>query len=466
MRLTTRLLFALLLALALPVHAQDDETWHFASLPPDFGLVAYTTSGEVVTLIEAGVLPEAGGWRLDERTALAALEVDGASGIYLLSPDGAQPVEIAGIDLPADFVFDPPVLLAKTGGYAAFVDTPMMMGSAPLLLDIEAGTLTFLATLTVMQMRFDAEGAVLRYFAGEERESDEWALVERDLATGDETVIFENDGTTPFGLLLSASATDDGEHWLVFLSEQSEFLQMQINADGTTTEYAIDTVDASVVRGFFGDVMVATSRTCEAGCAVELRSLNDEPLLSFDAPTTVGFSPMARPTETSLLALLDSEWYLLSVDEPPLRLGAFEPGTVLSSLPNMLSPDGRYLIVPSGGTGQVRVWDTVTREVVVNHTVQFGVSPQFYDGYFLLQDANQEASLYFNEMVGVVELPSERGEIYFEALPDGVLFSLRREELAGDDELGIYVYDIASGDERLLVEGAFPMGLGTRAAAP
>ncbi len=467
------LLTLLLLALPAPLAAQQPPPawWYFAEVGEQ--LVAYTPDGASAEVLLASGLQEGGsGWRLGPASALAVLTVDGAAGLYHLTPQAARPLAFLppeGQERPALSGPGDAQVLARSGPHLVLAG-PWRLPSAPAyLVDLDAGTVEPLSgqvgTLQALGAWavFSADGALLRYLARTGPDADRWTLIERTLATGQEQTRYTLEDALP---LVSPDA--HGERWLYRTPDSARRVTDRlIFADGSVQTLAEDIPAAEAPQRFlFQDSLVTYRTPCAEDCRLSLAPLDGGDPAHFPLPALEGpLQILHRLGQARLLAQTQDGPWLLEAGAEPVRLGFWSPlAGVVAVL--AVSPDGRYVLAAADSPEQAaayRVWDAQARQVVVQvHTGAEAAAflDIVYDvgGFLLTRHPVGETTLYRYADGAAIPLPGGESRQFFAVPPDGVALLAQLRESAAL-ERGIYRFDPLADAVQPLLAGGRPLPL-------
>lgn len=462
------------LALPAPLAAQQPPPawWYFAQAGEQ--LVACTPDGaSVEVLLASGLQGDGAGWRLGPASALAVLTVDGATGLYHLTPQAARPLaflpaagqERLALSGPGDAQ-----VLARSGSYLVLAG-PWRLPSAPAyLVNLDAGTVEPLSgQVGTMQALgawavFSADGALLRYLARTGPDADRWTLIERTLATGQEQTRYTLEDALP---LVSPDAY--GERWLYRAHDSARRVtDLLIFADGSVQTLAGDIPAAEAPqRLLFQDSLVTYRTPCAQDCRLSLAPLDGGDPVHFPLPALEGpLQILHRLGPARLLAQTQDGPWLLEAGAEPVRLGFWAPlAGVVAAL--AVSPDGRYVLAaadsPEDNPAAYRVWDAQARQVVVQ--VQTGAEAAaflniVYDvgGFLLTRHPVGETTLYRYADGAALPLPGGENRQFFAVPPDGAVLLAQLRESAALAR-GIYRFDPLADAVQPLLAGGRPLPL-------
>lgn len=461
-----KLVFMLLVALlpALPTAAQQPaslETWYFGWDNESGQLVAYTPTGTVNPLLTIDLDVQPQGWRLAPDRALALLAVGGIPNLYILTPQGAQPMTAAD-DAAAFLTFslrvaarqDPYlVLMAETGAFGV-----------GLLVDQTVNTLSLLSGevyTTLDNWRFSADGALLRYLSRESRDSNDWTLWERTLATGTERALYTFASPYP-----TIQADRTGDHWVYrdLRPDSRVLVHTVIFADGAAQALAEEAVGDPITTftafQFFGDDLLVYTAPCSAACQIERRPLagGTPQTFALSAIKSPAITPLAQVNETRLLVLIEDELWLLDSAAAGTRLGTYSAVTFATPSHNLVSPDSQWLLALDTPT-TYRLWYLPTSVIALEGEVNQAALAQFASSGVLISQFTPRSTVFYRFADGQrFDLPHNSNDFYAEALPDGTLLYVQADENA-PQSAGVYLYSPDSGTTTLLVANLFPLVL-------
>lgn len=465
MRVIRLLLLVLLLIgtsfIATIATAQPDEKWYYGWNPDAGQLFSYTADGENHLLIETGIQEVHTVRRINVTDAVGVFTVNGeaARRVYLLSPEEAR-LLVPSFD-PQSLAEGAPEYVPQdfTDDYGVFASSGSPLGAVGFRADFNAGTLDLLDERRIEVYfgppRFSEDGQLLRYITFDSDANDAWSLREIDLTTGEERTIYTDTG---FPALVG---DDFGDHWITSITDQanSERRFLLLDASGNSEIVAeTPSTNPSIVR-IVDDSIGQFNANCTEDCLVTVTPISGGNAREFIAPATFAtFSPLAFPDPEHLLILNNEgdSFYLLSESGQPTLIGAYSPLIAGQPPSEMLSPDGRYLLVfirsdggPVTGYG---VWDFVEQQFVIQNPPDEAPIFLIYfsDSGFLVSQGGQKTFLYRYTDQSTIELPAEAG-FCFDALSDGdVLCSIGDENAAL--AAGIYRYSPDDDTYTLLVQ--------------
>ncbi len=438
------------------VSAQEDstvKTWYFAMMQGT--VAAYTAEGEMNTLLEAEKIGS--GTRLGPQTALLEVTVGGATAIYKLTPEAAEPLDF---DFDFEELEHPPeasLALASPDGTHAVIFSSYTFAPA-VLIDLETNTGELLTDLILHPQnccRFSADGAYFRYPSGQPNSDATWTLWEHDLAAGQERAIHEYTRAVPL------MPDRYGEYWLYSLglnADTQTWSYILVHADGTAETF--DEFPANqehiIYWTIIGDETVTYNAACTADCTVEVYPLPEGEPAVFSMPSTEeNVTPLYRGENGLLVWFQMAELWFLSDDGEAEQVG-FSPqaGTHY--------PRGeRWVVVTDApDSTNFKVWDNLTQTFVMeSETVGDYMYLDLHNretGFLLADLSTNEAPTYLYREEAVVELPPGR---YFELLADGTVLGWSQMGIEGKTGPGIFRYDPGPGEYTMLVEGMFPLPL-------
>jgi hypothetical protein len=431
--------------------AQEAERWYYGWNPDSGEVFAYTAEGEVNSLLsDVGEIEYIR--RVNDENALGLLLAGDAEQLYLLTPEEARSLT-ATFDT-SDFDFAP---LLIGGDYALFTSSYSFGASTGMLADFSAGTLSPLGDFDmhrgVRQAAFSEDGALLRFIRVDEGEPDQWSLVERTLATGEDRVIYSGEG---FPNLI---ADDYGDHWLVSENvsegDNPRRAYVLVSASGESETAAESSRDNPVAGNLLEGYVLSYSADCSGGCEVTMQPIEGGAERTLAAPGF--FNPVAVVGDGQLLVVdLETDaFYLLSEGEQPQEIGGYDPRIVSQPFSELLSPDERFLLVltEEGDVEGYSVWDFEQEQFAFHSPIeQYPFILVYYDeGGFIVTEGVVTFDLYRTADGSAFPLPEEAGRCLV-VLDDGDVLCT----ITGDSEhdRGIYRYDADEDTYVLLVEGA------------
>lgn len=467
-------IIALLWVLPTPVGAQENDTaWYFAV--GEGQLVAYTVSGEVNVLLEAGVNNSIYGWRLGPQSALVALaEAEGLYYYYHLTPDTAR---LLTFDSEMDGLPQASVSAGKLAAYREPYAVLILSDRVPsgLLVDMEAGLVTPLEyqmyyPMTMYSARFSADGQSLRYMGSTPDENQTWMLQEHDLTSGKESTIHT---LAPQAGKPYITTDTYGEQWIVSVRGDAGYSDILLGSDGSSEVLPRDQImEGSTFTQLFKDDIIAFV-PCDSQCWMLLNPGTPNESSVFVVPRiTARIEPVARIDDLTLLVKIKSD-YLLLEDEsgkgfkPAVMLGYSALGQVIPTLGKELW-SGRWLVTVDQPTNPTmyRVWDSISKDFVLEggpgEADVFWIAALTYgSGGVLVSErtlAEGRAQLYRTVDGAVIELPPLVSGDYVDVLPDGTVLYY---QFYDDKTLvsGIHRYDPDTETYTLLVEGMKPIQL-------
>lgn len=456
MRRILVLIVLMLLALGAGwAKAQDAENWYFAT-NADGALLAYTPSGEVNTMIESGVAND-GVFiqRIAPDAALGFLTVNDEKHIYYLTPDSAEIIES-----PVPLGDDTWLIKSQSGNYlaAAISQPPSSVG---LVIDVNERRVQVLEglvyTLVGRSILFSEDGVYARYISQDAQE--QWSLRERKLETGADRVIY----TLPISYP-SVSSDTYGEHWMYVVNNEEQDTRdfTLIRNDGTADVIRQEPRTSLMAHTLFNEFLVSFSLQCEGDCALTLESMNSGEVLSFDAAPLNGAIPslVTQTDENGLVVITDGQFWSLNTDGTTQSLGYWEAQYLFGSLKDLVSADGRYVVAMENehDIQSYHVWDTINNEAVMEmeHDELHFVISHFYERGFVVSEDGKYARFFRYSDGETIALPDHSG-IYFAPVSDNSLLFYGR--LAEGEAVGIYRYDMDSGEFVTLIAGASPFNV-------
>ncbi len=461
------LIICLVVAFVVPgVAAQEgpSDRVFFGWQEADNTLYAYNPRGETAPLLTLDLTFPPRAWRLSESRALAVLtDTQAGIGVYELSFEGARRLT----DGPnvARFLSLDVTLAALSDGYAVLqaVEGAFAVG---LLVDLGGGTVELLGGETYAPLdnwRFNAGNVSrLRYLSRNNRESNEWTLRERDLASGEETDLHSFESSFP---VISASA--DGDVWIYRMpGAAGGVTYTRIGPDGSAEPLTITatTPEAVPQRAIYANQRWAYETPCAAECvltAAPLEAAPDAVGTDYAAPPLPGgpVAFLARPTPERVLVQVESAFWLLQAEGVPIPLGGLD-GRLLDG--DTRVTDGRWLFaaVPEGLTLFDLSAETPSAPVIPAGDFSGRVATTFTPRGLLVSsfDDPRQTVLYAPGAQTTAQLPHAEGDFYLNPLADGTVLYAQTREAAGRPA-GIYRYNPADGVFILVLEGLFPLQL-------
>ncbi len=251
---------------------------------------------------------------------------------------------------------------------------------------------------------------------------------------GGQVVAYTADGQT--NMLIAGGVNQDAYGWRLDAGTGMALLTV----DGARGLYRLDSV-AALLSSLPGAMMTPSAGT-EIGGPL-LRRLDGARWLVFDG---------------------GASWLEVGAGEP-VQIGFYNPDVILHPAGQVLSPDGRYLLVvddPLFPT-RYRVWDAVAQEYVAQGagsqagddtwTVQIAYGT---GGFVVSRTLPAEAFLYRYADAAAGAIPAQESRRYFEVTADGAtLFWQQRAQ--GELAPGIYRFDPAADAYTLLLPDARPL---------
>jgi hypothetical protein len=471
MRLIILLIFACLITTALSAQDPLVQTWNFAitldATNSGTGLIAYNGAGETHQLLEGLVTYNSGGYRLDSQIVLAILSLDGSEGLYKLTPQSAELLRYTSDEA---ITVDGKLLVDYSPPYALLTDTRVSAtGQQALLVNLEDKTYTplpdLVSSITRLNCcRFSDDGTSLRYISAEADDGQSFALREFDTAAGESQVFASLD------LAGFATPTRDGEIWLArFVDRERQTVAFKlIHADGSSKTLVEEPQSVATVYQLFGDYLVSMSLRCEDICDIRVKPI-DQPdaaqifHMQLDEPSIIQW--FYRTSGGNFVILMDETYWLLEDEDTIETLGYFDFRHLAQSPAELVSPDGRWLLMMDGDGENVTgysVWDGETKthslsvETPENWTF---VSILYGEDSYLLRDLSSKDAktrLFRYEAGTILELPDTDIGMYSDFLTSDSLIYIQRD--ASEDRTpGIYRYDISTETFTFLVENAQPL---------
>lgn len=446
------------------------EKWYFAYKHATGEILAYNAGGQVNSLVQVDPNPDRNyrALRIDEQTALATLPLAGDFGVYLLTSDEARPLSTSTFDPEAlDSGLAPLRLQSYHPPYAVVSQLGDVPRATGLLMNRDAGTIELLSEQPVLFQNsayFSEDGTTLRYVhALESEKPEDWVIVERIMATGEERELYNISDE----LIPSLSTDRYGERWLYQQRnrENRSVISWLITADGVE-QIAQENIEAAQMRRIFEDAIFSQPVDCGSGCDLSLA-----PIEGGDATIFPRFDkgyvahPFFQPNADNLIVFSDRVFWLLGTDGAATKIGVWLPQNMVTPIDDMSSPaNGRWLLVITGEdeANGFAVWDMAEGEYKLNQQVNDGVLLMRIiagAGGFLVEQLSKRTWLYQESNDTITELPMEESKqgFYFDLLADGAVLYVQYQPVE-DRQAGIYHYDPASGTYTLLVEDVTPIG--------
>jgi hypothetical protein len=408
-------------------YAQDDTEWFWA-LRENGELIAYSTDGDVNTLIAGGV-ESAQGHRLNHQSALVILTMrdDNRLYIYELTPTAA-------ISQMSEWGAEELVLPIVTG-----IHFETYYPFATITIRPETGTVTALINFEtdaveliegeVNQLEFSDDGERLSYQRINEI-NQTIVVVEHNLNTGAITTSEFVDN--PFASPVYSIIARDFSCNLPAFSECGVFV------------------------GEAGNYIFANYWRCQDNCELRLYPLDNSTMIIYPAPSELIVS-VAQLSRNRVLARDGSDYYwLLALNSPPQRLGrnVFSCGSHFSGYPSY--EQWWFMETGSDNNPNYTVWDSESETFLFELEMNGCVGIDYFEDGFLI---HQEFDGYENFFYRI----SDHTIIEF-SLPYNCYYAVTDSEfLCWVDDIyqfdDIYSYDHRTGIYHLLVDNANPIGL-------
>jgi hypothetical protein len=441
-------------SITVQTRAQEPETWYFAASEDSGQIVAYTASGQSNVLVESGFYHLERAFRITSDMILAVIAIKGEPGLYKLAPDS-----IKAIQLPKDAKIGPVTAGAMRPPYVILLSSNIPAGPAAIV-NIEKNTFRLLngdVYNLSQEVPISEDGKLLRYFSRSAPDSKMWVLRERNLESNLERDIYTVNGEIPI-----VSHDRYGDRWFYSQREQGQTLPkfFWILNDGTTQP--VENV-STPIRNIFRDWFFSIDPLCTGNCTVEFTPLVGGDSLKFSLPDVNGsVVPIAAGSQNNFVVIVNGSalWYLYG-DGTTQELGLWEPISVFTPPTLTVSRDARWVLALEGTEKPLRyrVWDSVTREFVVERQLTKGVALQinYGSGGFLVTEVGENRQfLYLDSPHLTKELTTEGNNLYFDILPDGTLLYAQLNKDQNRDA-GIYRYDPVADSYQLLVKDVRPM---------
>lgn len=431
--------------------AQPGETWYFAQMIDSGEIVAFTVDGDVRPLSISGDWQFA--LRVDDVTVLLAVApASGDTGLYRVTPDGAAEIEVPGTveDFRQPLAFAYPYLVLRQNS-SPLPTTALVVNVETVQAETLTGKLPALA-------RISADDEFLRYMSAD---GDQWSLIERTLATGEEHTLggFESDNPLPY-----LSADVHGDRWIYQnRADDGSLVFNLVSSDGTVLVLDAGTREQPVRWSFIDDDLLSNPFNCGDACALQLQSTSS--IVELSLPSDDIYYPLAEPQPGTLLAQDgDDQFWLLSEADEPRLLGEYDATRIFMPAYQLVSPDRRYVLAATSDE-LYGVWDLRSGELVVAVNARF-IGLILYTGQgFLIHSYSSESDegLAYRYADGeTLELPNTDVGIYLDLLADGTLIYMLQKADAAVGEPGIYRYDPSTEAYMSLLPGArltYPLDL-------
>jgi hypothetical protein len=302
----------------------------------------------------------------------------------------------------------------------------------------------------VPPVRISEDGEWLRYLRFDDSDGEQWSLIERSLATGDERVVYSV-------LEFTSAAPDEyGDRWLLLEpgGEPGRIVSV-LSIDGTKEQVGVSNAENLAMFGLLQQSIFETSLECEEGCSFTLTPLDGgaEPVFAAP-PSESSYRPVFQPDADHLVVLdMGSDLYsLLSTDDDPVAIGYLNILRILTNNNLTMSPDGRFLLVVDGEDPTAYgVYDFVEQDYALQESFEDTsiISISYGEGGFVVSEDTERHILYRYEDSTRIQLP-DAGGFYVDVLADGNLLFMQVED--GDVRApGIYRYSPEDETFTLLV---------------
>jgi hypothetical protein len=207
---------------------------------------------------------------------------------------------------------------------------------------------------------------------------------------------------------------------------------------------------------------------CETNCDLIRHSLSDGQVTNFVLPTRTLHANRLRPLDqfgdSTTLVIEENTFWLLHTDKDAEIIGYVSPGSMPTYPNQILSPDGRWLLLadtPDDFSTGFGIWDSEKQLYVLEEEIpdeRFAILMNYQQTGFIFTQikGNQRSFRFFRyEDSSLIELPIDRG-IYFDALTDGRLLYNGFIDTQGLP-LGIYSYDPDQQSYELIVQDALAL---------
>ena len=291
------------------------EQWQFGWENESGLFAAYNPAGTVNPLLTIDPDFPPKGWRLTADRALAVLSVQGITGLYLLMPDTIQ--QILPTQDAAALLAQATTLAGWQEPYAVLVAEDGAFGTG-LLINFAENRVVPLSgeVLTpIDNWRFSADGQFLRYLSRVDRDSLDWSLWERSLATGEERALHTLTSAFP-----TIHADRTGERWIyrTLQTESRSLIHTVVFADGTSQILAQEAV-ADPITTFTGyqlhlDGLLVFNAPCSVDCRIEQRPLAGGSPKNYALSNIISpqVQPLVQLDDNLLLVLIENTYLLLN----------------------------------------------------------------------------------------------------------------------------------------------------------
>jgi hypothetical protein len=424
-----------------------------------YDLIAYNLDGEMVPVVEGmSDIPRLL-FALTANHALVASEENEQPIYYDVEETEAIPLEIAVENEPDDLAayllisYRAPYALLSTG----------QMGTRLIIADLENDTLQLTdhgALYSFESCCVLTEDGTLQYFARVDEGNTTFALIERDLAAGEERILFSDPQ------LQIGAANRSGDRWLFQISVRDTREKLYVIWQGDT-EVRRETVELQERFTWVGDYLYRDDALCEQNCEIILESPDGEITTITTTYPDAGegtarlFFPGMLLEDGSLIGQLQDPSQLVKItSDGEVETFGFVNFTRLSS--NGIggySFDGRFTaVVPDVEDTGYAIIDTETGETLIENDAEN--EARFVSVFFfprgVLVNAYGDPNVFQYYRASdqqLFELPSETTS-YVDVLDDETLFYFARSE---EIPTQIGLYDLETGEMQEIVEGIWPV---------
>jgi hypothetical protein len=301
--------------------------------------------------------------------------------------------------------------------------------------------------------RFSADGTRLRYLSRQDRDSQEWSIWERDLASGDERGIHAF--ASPFPVI---QASGTGDQWLYRTLQDNQMIYTVVLSDGSSQVLAQVPVnnpaDPMTVYQLYRDNLLIYTAPCLNACTIESRPLAGGSAVVFNLSSIP--APQVEPLAIGVVFIQDSFWRLDAAGV--LFLGRYQGGTFTQSPAELVSPDGTW-VTATDDAGNIQVRSVQTGNAGLSIPAAPRVRVRYgTNGILLTSEEPTRTHLYRFSDGLTAELPHNGGDFYTEVLPDGTIFYVLTAP-SGERPAGIYRYNPADSAFILVAQDLFPLEL-------
>ena len=448
-----------------------DNTWFYAWNMVDLDeVVAFNLDGETRTLLN-GVGRSGPAYRIDDQTMLAQFEDDTEQvQLFLLTPD-----EAILIGSPADDTY---IMEHYSAPWAVFYpqETSRRADVDVLLVNTGTGDWDVLTVperwIAVPCCAFSDDGTMMRWFQPlnlGEGGGTIYNLLERNLATGADNLIYTAVSDENPYRYMSFIANNDGTQWIE--------RRMDTTAeDSRIPQYNLIGMDAEIQpltylqpgRGinyrFFEDMIIATDFACDDDCEIALLSTPDASPVRYRLPNMQTFDVLARTATDDLLVQQYGSLLHLRPDAAPLTLippDLFQNVNTIS----YASPDGAYAFTVQLDADEeaitlLGVYDVAADDVVFSlplpesDTRLFAMTNINGPWMFISRLDSIGGTGLFNWQTQESYTLSEQSTRFVESVDDSrvLVFSLDRQDNASS---GIFLLDLGTSEESRLLSDAY-----------